>query len=101
VYRLVTPGRPSGESVAGQREDDHVETGPANAVRGRVGQPRNHRQELGEATRPAVGQISGIPWSWLREDPAWLLRPVGLLPITLFGVFVLVSASPMLRIMEG
>jgi hypothetical protein len=40
-------------------------------------------------------------WSWLRGDPAWLLRPVGLLPITLFGVFVLVSASPMLRIMEG
>ena len=25
-------------------------------MRGRVGQPRNQRQELGEATRPAVGQ---------------------------------------------
>ena len=26
-------------------------------------------------------------WSSLHEDPARLLRPVGLLPITLFGVF--------------
>ncbi|MEV0264100.1 hypothetical protein AB0I49_22545 [Streptomyces sp. NPDC050617] len=35
-----------------------------------------------------------INWRWLREDPAWLLRPVGLLPITLFGIFVVATAAP-------
>lgn len=39
-------------------------------------------------------------WSSLHEDPARLLRPVGLLPITLFGVFVLVTALPLLRVMN-
>jgi hypothetical protein len=39
-------------------------------------------------------------WPSLREDPARLLRPVGLLPITLFGVFVLVTALPLLRVMK-
>jgi hypothetical protein len=39
-------------------------------------------------------------WPSLHEDPARLLRPVGLLPITLFGVFVLVTALPLLRVMK-
>ncbi|HWN60353.1 MAG TPA: hypothetical protein VNO25_06750, partial [Streptosporangiaceae bacterium] len=39
-------------------------------------------------------------WPWLDADPARLLRPVGLLPITLFGVFVLVTALPLLRVMK-
>ncbi|GHE07988.1 hypothetical protein [Streptomyces alanosinicus] len=34
-------------------------------------------------------------------DPAALLSPVGLLPITLFGVFVLVSLCPLLRALAG
>ena len=38
-------------------------------------------------------------WPSLQEDPA-RLRPVGLLPITLFGVFVLVTALPLLRVMK-
>ncbi|ANP52814.1 hypothetical protein J2Z21_000356 [Streptomyces griseochromogenes] len=36
--------------------------------------------------------------AWLREDPARLLSPVGLLPITLFGLFVLASTIPLLRV---
>jgi hypothetical protein len=39
-------------------------------------------------------------WPSLHEHPATLLRPVGLLPITLFGVFVLVTALPLLRVMN-
>ena len=42
-----------------------------------------------------------VSWSWLQEDPARLLRPAGLLPITLFGVFVLATALPLLRVMKG
>ena len=42
-----------------------------------------------------------VNWPWLQADPARLLRPVGLLPITLFGVFVLVTALPLLRVMKG
>ncbi|MFF3071203.1 hypothetical protein ACFVSN_01545 [Kitasatospora sp. NPDC057904] len=38
-----------------------------------------------------------VNWPQLREDPAWLLRPVGLLPITLFGAFVLATSVPLLR----
>ncbi len=41
-----------------------------------------------------------VNWPSLREDPVRLLRPVGLLPITLFGVFVLVTAMPLLRVMK-
>ncbi|MGH3153467.1 MAG: hypothetical protein ACRDOB_22415 [Streptosporangiaceae bacterium] len=33
-------------------------------------------------------------WPSLPKDPARLLRPAGLLPITLFGVVVLVTALP-------
>jgi hypothetical protein len=40
-------------------------------------------------------------WPSLHEDPARLLRPVGLLPITLFGVFGLVTALPLLRVMKN
>ena len=40
-------------------------------------------------------------WSSLQEDPVRLLRPVGLLPITLFGVFVLATALPLLRVMKS
>ena len=39
-------------------------------------------------------------WPSLHEDPARLLLPVGLAPITLFGVFVLVTALPMLHVMK-
>jgi len=38
-------------------------------------------------------------WPSLDEDPARLLRPVGLLPITLL-VFVLVAGLPLLRVMK-
>lgn len=41
-----------------------------------------------------------VNWTWLQEDPAWLLRPVGLLPITLFALFVAVSTVPLLRAVE-
>ncbi|UQI46176.1 hypothetical protein M1P56_18450 [Streptomyces sp. HU2014] len=34
-----------------------------------------------------------VNWPRLEEDPAWLLRPVGLLPITLFGLFVIASSA--------
>ncbi|MCD9876564.1 hypothetical protein [Streptomyces guryensis] len=37
-------------------------------------------------------------WPWVKADPARLLQPVGLLPITLFGLFVLLSAVPLLRV---
>jgi hypothetical protein len=40
-------------------------------------------------------------WPSLDEDAARLLRPVGLLPISLFGVFVLVTALPLLRVMKA
>ena len=40
-------------------------------------------------------------WPSLQEDAARLLRPAGLLPITLFGVFVLVTALPLLRAMKA
>jgi hypothetical protein len=38
-----------------------------------------------------------VNWSWLTQDPSRLVRPVGLLPITLFGLFVLVSMVPLRR----
>ncbi|MGP8296418.1 hypothetical protein ACTPOK_00245 [Streptomyces inhibens] len=38
-----------------------------------------------------------VNWPQLQEDPAWLLRPVGLLPITLFGLFVIASSVPLTR----
>ncbi|MFG2532995.1 hypothetical protein [Streptomyces sp. NPDC048516] len=41
-----------------------------------------------------------VNWPPLQEDPTWLLRPVGLLPITLFGLFVVVSSVPVLRVMS-
>jgi hypothetical protein len=36
-------------------------------------------------------------WKWLQNDPAALVRPVGLLPITLFGLFVVASLVPLHR----
>jgi hypothetical protein len=39
-------------------------------------------------------------WPSLHQDPARLLHPVGLLPITLFGVFVLVTTLPLLRVIR-
>lgn len=39
-----------------------------------------------------------VNWPRLQEDPAWLLRPVGLLPITLFGLFVLASSPSVHRV---
>ena len=38
-----------------------------------------------------------VSWPQLLEDPAGLLRPVGLLPITLFGLVVVVSSAPLIR----
>ncbi|MFF0383476.1 hypothetical protein [Streptomyces sp. NPDC004286] len=40
-------------------------------------------------------------WPRLEENPASLLRPVGLLPITLFGLFVVASSVPLLRAVEA
>jgi hypothetical protein len=34
-------------------------------------------------------------WPLLRDDPNQLWRPVGLLPITLFGLFVIATAHPL------
>ncbi|MFI1198115.1 hypothetical protein K2224_20695 [Streptomyces sp. BHT-5-2] len=42
-----------------------------------------------------------VNWSYMQADPARLLRPVGLLPITLFGLFVLATAVPALRAVHG
>ncbi|MGW2648073.1 hypothetical protein ACWC2T_24855 [Streptomyces sp. NPDC001393] len=42
-----------------------------------------------------------VNWPWLREDPAGLLRAVGLLPITLFGVFVVATAPWLPRALDG
>ncbi|MFE6049410.1 hypothetical protein ACFQ6N_01475 [Kitasatospora sp. NPDC056446] len=42
-----------------------------------------------------------VNWPRLQENPAWLLRPVGLLPITLFGLFVLATAGPLLRALKA
>ncbi|MFF3510812.1 hypothetical protein [Streptomyces sp. NPDC002573] len=36
-------------------------------------------------------------WPSVKADPVRLLQPVGLTPITLFGLFVLVSCIPLLR----
>ncbi|MFE6553032.1 hypothetical protein ACWEQ2_01970 [Streptomyces sp. NPDC004096] len=38
-----------------------------------------------------------IAWSAVTTHPTQFLRPVGLLPITLFGVFVLLTALPLRR----
>ncbi|MFI1205636.1 hypothetical protein ACH4VR_40490 [Streptomyces sp. NPDC020883] len=40
-------------------------------------------------------------WPWLQDDPTRLLQPVGLLPITLFGLFVVASSALLLRAMTG
>lgn len=40
-----------------------------------------------------------VDWQWLRVDPGWLWQPVGLLPITVFGVFVLATAVPLARVL--
>uniref|UniRef100_A0AAU2VTV9 Uncharacterized protein n=1 Tax=Streptomyces sp. NBC_00008 TaxID=2903610 RepID=A0AAU2VTV9_9ACTN len=40
-----------------------------------------------------------VNWPQVHEDPAVLLYPVGLLPITLFGLFVVGSSIPLLRVM--
>ncbi|MFF3575421.1 hypothetical protein [Streptomyces mirabilis] len=34
-------------------------------------------------------------WPWVQDDPSRLLRPVGLLPITLFGLFVIAFLVPL------
>ena len=39
-------------------------------------------------------------WPSLQADPARLLHPVGLLPITVFGVFVLATTRPLLRVVK-
>ncbi|MFD8388560.1 hypothetical protein ACFV2N_04955 [Streptomyces sp. NPDC059680] len=38
-----------------------------------------------------------VAWSAVMTHPTAFLRPVGLLPITLFGIFVLVTALPLRR----
>lgn len=42
-----------------------------------------------------------VAWPSLRDDPSRLLRPVGLPPITVFGMFVLVTAMPLRRSLSG
>ncbi|MGD3106521.1 hypothetical protein [Streptomyces sp. YGL11-2] len=42
-----------------------------------------------------------VNWPQVHRDPALLLRPVGLLPITLFCVFVLATQVPLLRAIGG
>ncbi|MER7988775.1 hypothetical protein ABTY53_24740 [Streptomyces noursei] len=37
-----------------------------------------------------------VNWPLLVADPTWWWRPVGLLPITLFGLFVVATAVPLL-----
>jgi hypothetical protein len=39
--------------------------------------------------------------SWVAADPTRLLRPVGLLPISLFGLFVVATAPALLRAVRG
>ncbi|MEU9479388.1 hypothetical protein [Streptomyces sp. NPDC048191] len=63
--------------------------------------------------RPAGAWLAGVVatadvlanWyvnrSWVAADPAGLLRPVGLLPITVFGMFVGASLLPLLRALDG
>ncbi|MFF0628597.1 hypothetical protein [Streptomyces sp. NPDC004296] len=38
-----------------------------------------------------------VAWNAVMTDPTAFLRPVGLLPITLFGIFVLITALPFRR----
>ncbi|WP_242436868.1 hypothetical protein [Streptomyces sp. CB02488] len=40
-----------------------------------------------------------VNWPQVHADPAVLLHPVGLLPITLFVLFVVASSPPLLRVM--
>ena len=40
-------------------------------------------------------------WPRLHTDPATLLRPSGLLPIAVFGLFVLLTAPALLRVMKN
>ncbi|MFF1450250.1 hypothetical protein ACFVYF_19230 [Streptomyces sp. NPDC058274] len=42
-----------------------------------------------------------VSWPQLQENPAWLLRPVQLLPTTLFGLFVIAPLVPLLRATRG
>lgn len=38
-----------------------------------------------------------VNWSWVKANPDRLLQPVGLLPITLFGLFVAATVLPLWR----
>ncbi|MFB8181333.1 hypothetical protein ACFC8N_35995 [Streptomyces sp. NPDC055966] len=42
-----------------------------------------------------------VNWPWVTAHPWAVLRPVGLLPITLFGLFVVVTAPALLRAARG
>ncbi|WP_186785804.1 hypothetical protein [Streptomyces misionensis] len=42
-----------------------------------------------------------VNWSWLCADWSRLLRPVGLLPITLFALFVLATSRPLWRALSA
>jgi hypothetical protein len=48
----------------------------------------------------AAAHIRDLTRGGMHEDPARLLHPVGLLPITLFGVFVLATTLPLLRVVK-
>ncbi|WP_328900739.1 hypothetical protein OHR86_13055 [Streptomyces sp. NBC_00441] len=41
-----------------------------------------------------------VNWTAIRENPVLLLRPVGLLPITLFGLFIIATSVPLRRAMN-
>ncbi|MEU8693785.1 hypothetical protein [Streptomyces sp. NPDC048665] len=43
----------------------------------------------------------GVQWRAVLAHPVTYLQPVGLLPITLFGVFVLLTASPLRRALRS
>ncbi|MGW3208510.1 hypothetical protein [Streptomyces sp. NPDC001135] len=42
-----------------------------------------------------------VNWSWVKRDPVHLLQPVGLLPITLFGLFVTATMLPLRKAFTG
>ena len=52
---------PSGEAIARKGGDHHVERRLVDAIRRRVGQQRDQRQQLDEATRPAMTQNQRDP----------------------------------------
>lgn len=59
---------------------------------GEISRCTRHRPATGQGARQGTQRREVatwyVNWTWGKEDPAGVLRPVGLLPITLFGAFV-------------